>query len=135
MKFVILDHTPEEVDNGDVRSHSNQRHFDWMFELIAGGPLTTFATPHLPSVGDSTDATQLPDHRPVYLQYEGPISGRWHGDITERATLVLDAIAMKFAGQTWEICITPDDRYLASSADDSAGCSGAGRFRSLNRLL
>ena len=58
-------------------------HFDWMLarrpvgEGRVGGPLLTFRVdqhPDDPSAG-VFDAERLPDHRAVYLTYEGDVSG------------------------------------------------------------
>lgn len=55
-------------------------HFDWMLAADADGTatLTAFRLPAplrdlIP--GRSAEALRLPDHRPVYLHFEGPISG------------------------------------------------------------
>jgi len=64
-RFVILRHTmPAEA----VRPS----HWDLMFELGESG-LKTWAVNGPPDgIGDQL-ATQLPDHRAVYLDFEGPI--------------------------------------------------------------
>ena len=49
-------------------------HFDLLFEWEPGEPLTSFRCPAWPpSVGDVWD--ERPDHRRLYLDYEGPIDG------------------------------------------------------------
>jgi hypothetical protein len=60
-RFVILEH-----------DHPH-RHYDLMLE--AGDVLWTWRLPRLPQVGDVMDAERVFDHRLVYLDYEGPISG------------------------------------------------------------
>ena len=70
-RFVILRH---EMPNGSERVS----HWDWMFEM--GEVLRTWATDALPSgdrltVPQRIPATPLADHRPIYLDYTGPISG------------------------------------------------------------
>ena len=48
----------------------------WDFMLESAGVLRTWRleqTPHLPS---SIKATPLPDHRIIYLEYEGPVGGQ-----------------------------------------------------------
>jgi len=64
-RFVILRHT---LPAGDRQG----THFDLMLE--DDGKLLTWALPELPRAGDDLIATQLPDHRIAYLDYEGPIS-------------------------------------------------------------
>ncbi len=60
-RFVVLEHDRDGV------------HWDFMLE--AGNSLKTWAVvgPIVPGV--VLVARALPDHRPVYLTYEGPISG------------------------------------------------------------
>jgi hypothetical protein len=48
-------------------------HFDLMFETSPGSPLATWRSPAWPLEPDAT-LTPLPDHRPAYLAYEGPVS-------------------------------------------------------------
>src|SRR5690606_12117507 len=55
-------------------------HFDWLFARDAQGslPLRTWRLarePHTAAPGDRIPAQPLLDHRPLYLTYEGPISG------------------------------------------------------------
>jgi hypothetical protein len=61
-RFVILEH-----------DHPCGRHFDFMLEF--GDVLKTWAIPEPPSIGVEQWAEPLPDHRPAYLDYEGPVSG------------------------------------------------------------
>jgi hypothetical protein len=61
-RFVILRH---DSPRGE--------HFDFMLE--AGGVLKTWALPHAPEAGVEMDCEALADHRLVYLDYEGPLSG------------------------------------------------------------
>ncbi len=49
-------------------------HYDLMFETSPGSPLLTFRSPVWP-VSDEVRLERLPDHRPMYLDYEGPVSG------------------------------------------------------------
>jgi hypothetical protein len=61
-RFVILEHDgPRGL------------HWDWMLETA--GVLATWALPQPPGPGLTLEAEALPDHRPAYLDYEGPISG------------------------------------------------------------
>ncbi|MBZ0135596.1 MAG: hypothetical protein K8I27_04390 [Planctomycetes bacterium] len=81
-RFVILAHTV----NGET-------HFDLMLEVAGQEKLRTYQLARWPlEVGESCDCTQLDDHRRMYLDYEGQISGGrgmvkrvmsgvWTGDI------------------------------------------------------
>jgi hypothetical protein len=82
-RYVILAHTV----NGET-------HFDLMLEVAGQEGLRTYQLSRWPlEVGESCDCNQLNDHRRVYLDYEGEISGgrgvvkrvaegTWSGDIT-----------------------------------------------------
>ena len=61
-RFVILRH---ESPRG--------LHFDFMLEV--GDVLKTWALPRLPEAGEEMACESLADHRPEYLDYEGPVSG------------------------------------------------------------
>lgn len=56
-------------------------HLDWFFQAsaIPDGPLITFATPVMVRVSYAAeceiDAVVLPEHRSIYLDYDGPVSG------------------------------------------------------------
>ncbi len=60
-RFVILEH-----------DHPT-RHWDFMLE--AGAVLRSWRLESPPDPGKLTAATPSFDHRPIYLDYEGPISG------------------------------------------------------------
>lgn len=66
---VVLEHTLADGTS----------HFDWLIERAPGeARLLTFRLPVDPSaapLGLSIEADLLPDHRRLYLSYEGPISG------------------------------------------------------------
>ena len=72
-RFVILEH-----------ADSSGLHWDFMLEV--GAVLKTWALAQPPGSVRTVAAAALPDHRPAYLEYQGPISGdrgsvtRWdHG--------------------------------------------------------
>jgi len=78
-------------------------HFDWMLEppAVGGSPsrvLITFRvnTNPLDWKGDLFDAVRLPDHRAIYLTYEGPLTEN-RGSVTRVAqgtvTFLEDPIA------------------------------------------
>lgn len=62
LRFVVLQH---DAPRG--------RHWDFMLE--AGGVLRTWALAEAPGGPGPVAAEALPDHRLVYLDHEGPISG------------------------------------------------------------
>ena len=65
-RFVILQHeTPPGYDR--------PTHFDLMFEN--DGVLWTWALTDLPTSKQATPADRLADHRPMYLDFEGPLTG------------------------------------------------------------
>ncbi|HOM16797.1 MAG TPA: DNA polymerase ligase N-terminal domain-containing protein [Thermoguttaceae bacterium] len=61
-RFVVLEH-----------DSPRGRHWDLMLELE--GRLRTWALAQPPDAPRTIPAEALPDHRLVYLEYEGPISG------------------------------------------------------------
>jgi DNA polymerase Ligase (LigD) len=61
-RFVVLEHVPP-----------GGRHWDFMLET--GGVLATWALAQAPDAAAFVAAEPLPDHRLVYLDFEGPISG------------------------------------------------------------
>lgn len=79
-------------------------HWDLMLE--AGGVLQTWRLAQPPELGRTIDATALADHRVMYLDYEGPVSGnrgsvtRWDaGEFNEGAESSPDARSLAFTGQ------------------------------------
>ncbi len=60
-RFVLLQHDHPTL------------HWDLMLE--AGEVLRTWRLPSVPIAGAVLSATRIGDHRLVYLEYEGPISG------------------------------------------------------------
>jgi hypothetical protein len=63
-RFVVLEHdSPRGL------------HWDLMLETAAG-VLATWALPQPPGPGLTLEAEALPDHRPAYLDFEGPISSQ-----------------------------------------------------------
>ena len=89
LRYAVLHHTGVESP-----------HFDLLFETAAGSLLTTYRSDRWPPTTVLGD--RLADHRRIYLEYEGPISGN-RGQVRrvaggwcslrvsgERATLLLD---------------------------------------------
>ena len=96
-RFVILEHDHPVL------------HWDLMLE--AGDVLQTWRLAQPPESSSPIEATQLPDHRLLYLDYEGPVSGdrgrvsRWDaGRYVEDAnspagTRILIMAGMKIRGK------------------------------------
>ena len=55
--------------------HDDPRGLHWDLLLETGAVLRTWALPQTPEPGVEMAARALPDHRLLYLDYEGPISG------------------------------------------------------------
>jgi hypothetical protein len=60
-RYVILEH--------------NHPDLHWDFMLEAGAVLRTWRLSACPAAGQTVAAEPAFDHRPIYLDYEGPISG------------------------------------------------------------
>ena len=63
LRYAVLHHTGH-----------GPPHYDLLFETSPGSPLLTFRSPVWPVTGE-VQLAQLADHRPMYLDYEGPVSG------------------------------------------------------------
>jgi hypothetical protein len=96
-RFVILEH-----------DHPRGRHYDFMLE--AGNALKTWSLAEPPAIGVEQRAERLPDHRLVYLDYEGPVSGdrgtvaRWDAgfyELIEQAdeSLIVELLGDRFRGR------------------------------------
>ena len=104
-------------------------HFDLMLQV--GDALATWQLAQLPTslaVGQSLPATQLPDHRLAYLDYEGPVSrgrgsvriaqaGTWRGERTGPGSWVFslhgqhvtaDFALRQLHGRQWELSRLPE---------------------------
>lgn len=123
-RFVLLRH---ECTPGFAKpSH-------WDFMLEAGGVLLTWELQELPAAwggtgGASTNIKRLPDHRLVYLDYEGKVSGD-RGSVHRIASGTFDlieqsehniramlnspticgAIVLFDAGDGWQLLVTDHD--------------------------
>lgn len=58
-----------------ILKHDSPRGLHYDFLLETATLLTTWALAEAPAPGCRTSAEQLPDHRRLYLEYEGEISG------------------------------------------------------------
>ena len=113
-----------------ILEHQGPRGLHWDLMLQAGEVLATWALAEPPAPGATIAAAALADHRPFYLDYEGPLSGgrgmvtRWDhgsyefeargpdrivvvfrgGKLTGRATLV----RLADDPAAWRFSFTPD---------------------------
>lgn len=64
LRYAVLHHTGVAVP-----------HFDLLFETYPGSVLTTWRAAAWPVTADAS-VTRLPDHRRLYLTFEGELTGR-----------------------------------------------------------
>jgi len=116
-RFVLLFHNcPPDYERGS--------HWDLMFE--AEGVLRTWALAELPpawqaahqlttgtcgncpalATANEVAATELPDHRTAYLDYEGPVSGG-RGMVTRIAAGTFDTLSQ--SPDRWEVRVAGRD--------------------------
>ena len=87
-----------------VLIHDSPRVLHYDFFLEAGKVLKTWSLPRLPEPGREVPCDALPDHRPIYLEYEGPISGgrgtvaRWDQGTYSVEVWSDDEIVVQIAG-------------------------------------
>lgn len=100
-RFVILRHHFPDGGNSEFFDH-----FDLMLEQDS--KLATWQLAAIPSLNEAVPAKRLPDHRNVYLDYEGPVSG-------DRGS-----VEQVMSG-TYDICQTSDSclEILMTSGDES----------------
>ena len=90
--------------------HDSPRGWHCDLLLESGGVLKTWALPSLPENGVEVLCDSLPDHRLLYLDYEGPISGdrgtvsRWDTgtysiDEADEMRLIVDLHGTKLIGR------------------------------------
>ncbi|MBK9128744.1 MAG: hypothetical protein IPM13_13235 [Phycisphaerales bacterium] len=74
MTFVLLQHDPPAAAPGEPTAFPT--HWDFMLETSPDGPLATWRFGEDPTarVGP-IEAERIDDHRRVYLDYEGEVSG------------------------------------------------------------
>jgi DNA polymerase Ligase (LigD) len=88
-----------------VLQHDSPRGLHWDFMLERDRVLLTWALPVPPDTRGPIGAEALPDHRPAYLDYEGPVSGgrgsvtRWDGGSYEVERESEDELAVVLAGR------------------------------------
>jgi hypothetical protein len=86
-------------------THDSPRglHYDLLLE--AGDVLKTWAMPRPPEPGVEVECEALADHRPLYLDYEGPISGgrgavaRWDRGTFDVETWTDERILIRLSGE------------------------------------
>jgi hypothetical protein len=89
-RFVILEH--------------DHPHLHWDFMLETGDVLATWRLPREPAVG-TIPATPIGDHRRLYLDYEGPLSGnrgsvtRWDGGTYDEIERTAERLTVKLRGE------------------------------------
>ncbi|MBM4004311.1 MAG: hypothetical protein FJ295_13670 [Planctomycetes bacterium] len=119
LRFAILRH---DLDDGSF-------HFDWMFESQPGSPLRTWSVPELadPGMEFRGPCRRLDDHRAVYLDYQGPLTGQrgavtridqgefrllvdlpdyWHAALT--GTRIRGTVEFVAQNQVWRMAFVPD---------------------------
>jgi len=91
VRYVILEH-----------DHP-QRHWDFMLEV--GDVLRTWRLASPPQLGGTVSAEASFDHRPFYLDYEGPVSGdrgtvvRWDAGTFTRLEEAEDRVVVRLQGR------------------------------------
>jgi hypothetical protein len=91
VRYVILEH-----------DHP-QRHWDFMLE--AGDVLRTWRLARAPQYGETVPAEPSFDHRPFYLDYEGPVRGdrgtvvRWDAGTFTWLEEAEDRVVVRLQGQ------------------------------------
>jgi hypothetical protein len=85
--------------------HDAPRGLHYDFFLESGDALKTWALPRPPSPSEAIECDALADHRLVYLDYEGPISGdrgtvaRWDTGTFTVETWTDELVVISLAGQ------------------------------------
>lgn len=88
-----------------VLRHESDRDTHWDFFFETGEKLKTWAAEDAPRAGEQVACKELGEHRKVYLEYQGPISGdrgtvlRWDQGTFETEWQSDDAWIFKVAGQ------------------------------------
>lgn len=127
LRYVILRHELPETD-------PRASHWDLMLEADANQPLLTWELQQTPMLGVPQQVRQLPNHRRVYLDYEGPLSGdrgrvtQWDSGSLEWIEMLPDQIGVALRGrrlvvrlqltrvadELWDLELREDDRAANS---------------------
>lgn len=111
-------------------------HWDLLVEHSPDERLTTWRLEHPPEAGVSLLAEALPDHRRLYLDYEGPISGnrgevkRWDSGEVKILSHTPASLTLEFKGNRlqgkgeliqldgnlWRFCYTPSQAIPMGSS-------------------
>ena len=97
-RFVVLEHDHPTL------------HWDFMLE--AGPVLRTWRLSAVPELGRSIAAAALPDHRLMYLDYEGPVSGnrgrvsRWDSGVYSWSENREDRVSVMLEGNRFKGMVT-----------------------------
>lgn len=100
----------------------------WDFFLENEGVLHTWALSELPAQGLEVRARKLPDHRLLYLDYEGPISGdRGHVSRVDAGTYIAlnwthDLLTVKLQGALWKTTAQLCRQSTGPRPEDSEDC-------------
>jgi hypothetical protein len=87
-----------------ILRHAGPRGVHWDLLLEAGASLRTWALEQEPTPDATIACQSLPDHRPPYLDYEGPVSGgrgtvaRWDRGTYEIQRESADELILHLAG-------------------------------------
>ncbi len=129
-RFVILEH------------HHHGVHWDFMLE--SGEVLRTWRLESPPTAGETAGATAIGDHRRVYLDYEGEISGGrghvvrwdagefdWVSDAAGQVAVVLrggrvtgQIHLVRTESDAWSLRFTPADTTDAGARSSSGSVAG-----------
>jgi hypothetical protein len=88
-----------------ILRHAGPRGVHWDLLLETGESLRTWALEQEPAPGATIACQPLPDHRPLYLDYEGPVSGergtvaRWDRGMYEVESESTDELVVQLAGE------------------------------------
>lgn len=110
LRYAVLHHT-----------HVAHPHYDLLLEVSSDAPLATWRCEQWPPRGEMT-VVRLPDHRRIYLEYEGPVSGG-RGEVSRVAHGNLALIensdtrvhAHLAGGTMLALSLIKDDRWLLKS--------------------
>ncbi len=125
-RFVLLEHQWNGV------------HWDFMLEVETGGCLRTWAFDELPRVGRDISARALADHRSVYLDYEGAVSGgrgsvrRVDRGTYERLVWQPDAVRVRLSGTYLTGAFALRRAVSGSGSTRGDGSSWVGRLGNLD---
>jgi hypothetical protein len=110
---------------------SDPRPLHWDLLLATGNQLRAWALAEEPQPGRAIPAASLPDHRTVYLDYEGPLSGdrgavtQWDAGTFQWLELTSEHVAIRLDGRRLQGTLRlaraagPSDRWECTFAEES----------------